>query len=135
MGLTLLKSIILETDLNFQELKSLSTIILVYLPEYSRDLKELKSYKTWNSFARNLTRSNRRTTMYRLALAAQDMGNELPSLEDECDLLIFEIYRLIKGDTGAIKDSIDRQEWVDSLESKPIRLFKVGSTYYKTLKN
>jgi hypothetical protein len=134
-GLFMMRSLIFETEINFLEIKAITTIITTYLPERSRDQKTLKCYKLWNSFSRNLSRSNRRTSLYRLSLAAQEMGNEIPELESHCETLVIKLYRLIKGDTGKIKNGADRNEWEHNLESKPTKYIMVGTKFYQNLKS
>jgi hypothetical protein len=133
LGLKLLKHIILTPELNLLELKSVTAIVTTYLPERSSDQKVLKSYALWNSFTRNLSRSNRRTTFFRLSVATQMMGNEIPELKNECKSLINKLFLLIKGETGNIKDRADRREWEKCLESKPLKYIKVGTTFYTKL--
>jgi hypothetical protein len=132
-GLVLLRALILKSDTQLLELKSVTAIITTYLPENSRDQNPLKCYPLWNSFSRNLSRSIRRTSMYRLSMAAQEMGNELPQLSAQCDALIRKIYRLINGDTGKIKDNSDRNVWEQSLESKPQKYIKIGTLFVTKL--
>jgi hypothetical protein len=99
----------------------------------SRENEELLTTPLWSKFTRNLTRSNRRTSMYRLTLAAQQMGNEIPALSKSCDRLINKIFKLIKGDTGKILDARDRADWADGLENKPRKFIRVGSQYHTKL--
>ena len=133
IGLKLLRALVLNPEVNFIELKSISTIITTYLPERSRDNEELTSTIMWGKFTRNLTRSNRRTSMFRLTQAAQVMGNEIPALKNSCEKLVYKIYRLIRGDTEKIFDAHDRSIWKAGLESKPKKFFRVGSNYHDKL--
>ena len=132
-GVTLMRTLILSDEMNFLEVKSLTNIIVTYLPEMSRDNEELLTTPLWSKFSRNLSRSNRRTSMYRLTIAAQEMGNEIPSLAKSCDRLINKIYKLIKGETGKIFDACDRAEWAAGLENKPLKFIRVGSQYHTKL--
>ena len=132
-GVTLMRTLILSDEMNFLEVKSLTNIIVNYLPEFSRDNEEMITTPLWSKFSRNLSRSNRRTSMYRLTLAAQEMGNEIPALAKSCDRLINKIYKLIKGETGKIFDACDRAEWAAGLENKPKKFIRVGSQYHTKL--
>ena len=96
--------------------------------------KTLKCYKLWTSFSRNLSRSIRRTSFFRLSLAAQEMGNEIPELKSHCETLVAKLYRLMKGDTGKIRNGADRNEWEKGLESKPTKYVMVGTKFYPNLK-
>ena len=132
-GVTLMRTLILHEEMNFLEVKSVTNIITTYLPERSRQNSELKTTPLWGKFARNLSRSNRRTSMYRLSMAAQEMGNELPALAKSCDRLINKIYKLIKEETGKIFDACDRAEWAAGLENKPTKYIRVGSQFHTKL--
>jgi hypothetical protein len=132
-GLKLFAKIILNNNLNFVELKALTTIITSYLPNKCRDQRELESTKYWSKFNRFLSRSNRRTSMFRLTNACQEMGREIPKTAADCDLLINKIYNLIKGDTGKICCNADRNEWENSLENKPLKYFRVGDALHEKL--
>ena len=81
IGLKLLRALVLIPAVNFVELKSISTIITTCLPERSRDNVALTSTILWWKFSKNLTRSNRRTNMFRPSQAAQKMGYEIPALK------------------------------------------------------
>ena len=126
-------SVILNNNLHYLELKSISSIIITYLPSESRTQEEIESYALWLKFSRFLARSNRRTSMHRLATAAQKMGREFPKLAGCCDSLINKLYNLIRGETGKILDNIDRREWENSLESKPLKYFRVGDKLFEKL--
>jgi hypothetical protein len=132
-GLILLKAIIKYHDFNLLELKSVTAIITTYLPDKSRDLKVLRCHRLWGSFSRNLSRSIRRTSLYRLSLAVHEMGNEIPFLKTECIAIVNKIYRLIKGDHGKIKTVQDRKEWESGLEAKPEKYIMVGTMFYTKL--
>ena len=110
-GITLLAKVILNNNLHYLELKSISSIIITYLPTESRTQEEIESYALWIKFNRFLSRSNRRTSIYRLSLAAQKMGREFPKLESCCDTLINKIYKLIRGETGKILDNEARNKF------------------------
>jgi hypothetical protein len=132
-GLRLIRSLVLDPSVDYLELKAVASIITTYLPERSRDQKTLSCHKSWNSFTRNLTRSIRRTTMFRLSVAAQEMGVEIPALKVECKALVNKLYKLIKGDTGNIKTRNDRKNWETSLETKPLKYIMVGTKFYTKL--
>jgi hypothetical protein len=132
-GLRLFAKIILNNNLNYVEIKALTTIIINYLPNKCRNSNEMESTQLWSKFNRFLTRSNRRTSMFRLANACQKMGRELPETAEDCNLLINKIYNLIRGDTGKICCNADRNDWENSLESKPIKYFRVGDALHEKL--
>jgi hypothetical protein len=132
-GLRLLSKIILNNNLNYVELKAIAGIITAYMPANDRNLNELESPKLWSKFIRFLSRSNRRTSMYRLTQACQKLGNEMSGTTEDCDALIKKIYNLIRGDTGKICCNADRNEWENSLESKPLKFFVVGDRLHDKL--
>jgi hypothetical protein len=132
-GLKLFAKIVLNNNLNYLELKAITTIIITYLPNQDRNQIDLESTVLWSKFNRFLTRSNRRTSMYRLTLACQKMGREIPKTSEDCNLLINKIYNLIRGETGKICCNADRNEWENSLEGKPIKFFRVGDTLHEKL--
>ena len=71
--------------------------------------------------------------MFRLSIAVQEMGAEIPALRPECKALIRKLYKLIKGETDKIRTRFDRNDWETNLETKPFKYIMVGTKFYTKL--